>query len=284
MTSASLPPGLLTPRRVSGPVPWIIGIMAFLMALAGAAALGLARAAAGAGAGVQRQQLVQIVDADPARRDHTALAALGVLRAAPGINAKPVPPAQLAAELTPWLGNAHDLPLPAAIDVTRAPGASLPAAALSRLGPTVRVESPAALLGPLGAFLATLGWLALAIVLMMALVAVAATVLAARAAFDAHRDAVEVLHLMGATDLQLARAFQRRVGIDAAIGAAGGAAAGVLVAALVASRLGALDAGLASRGLAPIDWLLVALLPLAGAALASLAARRTVVQALAARP
>ncbi len=119
---------------------------------------------------------------------------------------------------------------------------------------------------------------------MMALVAVAATVLAARASFDAQRDTIEVLHLIGATDGQVTNAFQRRVALDALSGGAIGALIGLAIAGLIASRLGALDAGLAGGGLHGIDWLVVALAPLFGAALAVIAARRTVARALRAQP
>ncbi len=277
---AAMPQALLAPRRIGGPVPWIIGVMAFLMALAGAAALGLTRAAQGASAGVEQRAIIQIIDADRARRDVNAARALATLRASPAVErATPLADAQLADELEPWLGEADGLPLPAVIDVVLRPGASVP-----RLDPGVRVERQSALLGPLGEFLRTLGWLALAIVLMMALVAVAATVLAARAAFEAQRDTVEVLHLIGATDQQVKGAFQRRVALDALSGAAVGASGGLAVAAFIASRLSALDAGLAAGGLRGLDWLMIVLIPLIGAAMAVVAARRTVAQTLEARP
>jgi cell division transport system permease protein len=276
----AMPQGLLAPHRIGGPVPWIIGIMAFLMALAGAAALGLTRAAQGASVGVEQRAIIQVIDADRARRDASAATALATLRASPAVaSAMPVPEAQLAGELKPWLGDTADLPLPAVIDVVLKPGAAVP-----RLEPAVRVERQSALLGPLGDFLRTLGFLALAIVIMMMLVAVAATVLAARAAFEAQRDTVEVLHLIGATDQQVKAAFQRRVALDALSGGAIGAVAGLAVAALIAARLGALDAGLAGGGLHGLDWLVVVLLPLLGAAMAVVAARRTVAQALEATP
>lgn len=276
----TMPQGLLAQRRIGGPVPWIIGIMAFLMALAGAAALGLTRAAQGASTGVEQRAIIQVIDADGARRDINAAKALATLRASPAVeSATPVADAQLAGELKPWLGDTAGLPLPAVIDVVVKPGMSVP-----RLEPSVRVERQSALLGPLGEFLRTLGLLALAIVILMMLVAVAATVLAARAAFEAQRDTVEVLHLIGATDQQVKGAFQRRVALDALSGGAIGALAGLAVAALIAARLSALDAGLAGGGLRGPDWLIVVLLPLIGAMMAVIAARRTVAQALEATP
>ena len=46
----------------------------------------------------------------------------------------------------------------------------------------------------------------------------ATVVLAARAALDTHRGTIEMLHLMGATDVQVARLFQRRIALDALFG------------------------------------------------------------------
>ena len=46
----------------------------------------------------------------------------------------------------------------------------------------------------------------------------ATVVLAARAALDTHRGTIEILHLMGATDVQVARLFQRRIALDALFG------------------------------------------------------------------
>ena len=49
--------------------------------------------------------------------------------------------------------------------------------------------------------------------------------LAARAGLDTHRDTIEVLHMLGSTDLQVARLFQRRIAFDTLLGGAVGTAA-----------------------------------------------------------
>jgi cell division transport system permease protein len=101
--------------------------------------------------------------------------------------------------------------------------------------------------------------------------------LAARAGLEAHRATIEVIHMLGATDRQVARLFQRRIALDAGIGAAGGSlVAGVLIA-FVARQVGALDSELLSgMQLGAGDVALMIALPFAFVALAVVAARLAV--------
>jgi cell division transport system permease protein len=114
------------------------------------------------------------------------------------------------------------------------------------------------------------------------MIATAATVvLAARAALNTHKATIEVLHLLGSTDGQVARLFQRRIALDALFGGS----IGLLVAGLtlipIGDRLRAIGSGLlGSAGLGWTDWAIIALLPVAGALLATLCARITVLRAL----
>ena len=115
----------------------------------------------------------------------------------------------------------------------------------------------------------------------MALATGAVVVLAARGAHDSHRGTIDVLHLMGSTDVQIARLFQRRIGLDALLGSALGFVSAVLVLLLIGLRLTA--AGSALLGTVRIDawgWIALALLPVAGVVLATLTARLTVLRAL----
>ena len=239
--------------------------------------------------------------------------------AAPDVRAAdPVDPVVLADQLRPWLGEEAmngDLPVPALIDVLLKPGDADPKIdrlrrLLADLSPKLRIEPHAAFLTPLAGLLSALGWLALGAVLLMmlataAVVVLAArhrllpggrlagpmpwiiaimmfvTVLAARGAHDSHRGTIDVLHLMGSTDVQIARLFQRRIGLDALFGSALGFAFAVLVIILIGLRLSA--AGSDLLGAVEIDtrgWALLALLPLLGVCLAMLTARWTVLRAL----
>ncbi|MFB0874518.1 MULTISPECIES: cell division protein FtsX [unclassified Sphingobium] len=281
---------LLPGGRFAGPMPWIIAIMMFLTVLAAAAGLGLGAAVRSMSADLAGRASVQVVEADAEARARLAAEALTLLRRTDGVSAAvPVDPAALAEQLRPWLGDAAtngDLPVPVLIDVALTPGetdAKLAriGVAFARLSPRLRVEPHAAFLLPLAGLLTALGWLAAAVVAMMALATGAVVVLAARGAHDSHRGTIEVLHLMGSTDVQIARLFQRRIGLDALAGAALGFAFAVLVILLIGLRLSA--AGSDMLGAVSLDgrgWALLALLPVLGVLLATLTARWTVLRAL----
>ncbi|MCP1469882.1 cell division transport system permease protein [Sphingobium sp. OAS761] len=281
---------LLPGGRLAGPMPWIIAIMMFLTVLAAAAGLALAAAVQSMSDDLAGRATVQVVEADQQVRDRIAAQALASLRGAAEVRAATaVDPVRLAEQLRPWLGEEAvngDLPVPALIDVMLTPGdagAKLERlrARLRALSPTLRMEPHAAFLQPLAGLLAALGWLAGGVVALMALATGAVVVLAARGAHDSHRGTIEVLHLMGSTDVQIARLFQRRIGMDALMGSALGFAFAIFVLLLIGLRLA--DTG--SDLLGAIDlswqgWLALALIPVAGIVLAMVIARRTVLRAL----
>jgi cell division transport system permease protein len=264
---------------------WVIAIMLFLTLLAGAAGLGTARAAGALDRQMAGRLTVQIVEGEAQRRDAAAARVLAVLRGLPDVaRATPVPQADLARMLQPWLGAdaaAAGLPVPALIDVDlktdEAATVARVGAAVARASPAARVDAHATWLGPVGRLLDTAAWLAGAIILLMLGATTAVVMLAARAGLEAHRATIEVIHMLGATDRQVARLFQRRIALDAGIGAAGGSlVAGVLIA-FVARQVGALDSELLSgMQLGAGDVALMIALPFAFVALAVVAARLAV--------
>ena len=105
--------------------------------------------------------------------------------------------------------------------------------------------------------------------------------LAARAGLDTHRATIEVMHMLGSTDVQVARLFQRRIALDAALGGVAGGAAALAVLAFLGGKIGALGSELLGGiTLAAGDWAILVVLPLGFVLLATLAARMTVVAAL----
>jgi cell division transport system permease protein len=123
--------------------------------------------------------------------------------------------------------------------------------------------------------------LALALVLLMLVATSATVVLSARGALDTNRATIEVMHGIGATDLQVTHLFQRKVALDALIGALTGAAVAALTLLLLAGAGAALTNQLG--GLPPLharDVLLLLLLPLGVALLATLVARTAVLSTL----
>jgi cell division transport system permease protein len=281
---------LLPEGRVAGPMPWVIAIMMFLTVLAAAAGLSLNAGVRAMGADLAGRATVQIVEADALVRDRIAARTLAVLRGVSDVRrATAVDPRTLADQLRPWLGDeaaSGDLPIPVLIDVDLTPGNTDTKVAtlrrlLSGLGDKVRIEPHAAFLQPLGALFASLGWLAVALVGLMALATAAVVVLAARAALDSHRGTIDILHLMGATDVQIARLFQRRIALDALLGGVAGFCAALLVILALGSRLEATGSDLLGTiGLPWSGWAILVLLPVGGVLLAMLAARLTILRAL----
>ena len=281
--------GLLPEGRLTGPMPWVLAIMMFLTVLAAAAGLGLGNAARSLDADIGNRITVQIVEANPDLRDAQARLAVKALGTLAGVTAvRRVSPEEMKALLEPWLGEGGlegDLPVPAMIDAELTPDAygrlDVIRAAVREVAPSARVDDNAQWLAPLARLIAALEWLAGGLVLLMVGATAATVVLAARAALDTHRGTIEVLHLMGATDVQVARLVQRRIALDALFGGAVGLGAAALVLLVIGDRVGALGSELlGSAGLPLLSWLILVALPVGGVLLATLVARMTILRAL----
>lgn len=280
---------LLPEGRIAGPMPWVIAIMMFLTVLTAAGGLALRHAAASIGADLADRITVQIVEAEPAARERQATAALAMLRADPALaSVHRIDAAEMKALLGPWLGEGdleQDLPLPVLIDAVFASDRPHDEAAferaLRRVAPGARVDEHGRSLAPLAGLIGALKWLALGLVLLMAGAAGAVVMLAARAALDTYRAAIDIMHLLGATDVQIARLFQRRLALDALFGGLIGLVAAALVILPIGQRIGTIGSELLGTVALPVaSWALLLALPLFGAAVAMLAARFTVLAAL----
>ena len=279
--------GLLPEGRLQGPMPWVLAIMMFLTVLAAAAGLGLGNAARNLDSQVGNRLVVQVVEANPDVRERQARRAVSELGRLAGVEAvRRVPPEEMQRLMEPLLGKGvleTDVPVPAMIDVDVNQTASLDAirTALSRAAPAARVDDSSQWLDPVAKLIASLRWLAAGLVALMIGATTATVVLAARASLDTHRGTIEVLHLMGATDVQVARLFQRRIALDAAFGGLIGLIAAALVLLLIGNRVGALGSELVgSAGLPLTSWLVLIALPVGGIALSMLVARTTILRAL----
>jgi cell division transport system permease protein len=280
---------LLPEGRVAGPMPSVIAIMMFLTVLTAAGGLAMRHATQAIGADLADRITVQIVEADPAARERQAQAAIGFLRGDPAVASfRRVPATEMKTLLAPWLGDGgleDELPLPVLIDAVLAGGVPRDISGLrtklAQVAPAARIDEHGQALAPLAGLLAALKWLALALVLLMAAAAAATVTLAARAALDTHRAFIDVMHLLGATDVQIARLFQRRLALDALYGGIVGliGAGGVIL--LIGQRIGTIGSELLGSVTLPAGaWPALFALPLVGALVAMLAARFTVLAAL----
>ena len=105
--------------------------------------------------------------------------------------------------------------------------------------------------------------------------------LASRNALDGNRDTIEIVHLLGGSDEQIARVFQRSILFDAVVGGLVGAGLGLAAIALVANRFAALDSGMVAGGsLLATDWAIIGIVPLFAVGIAVYTARMTVLSSL----
>ncbi len=283
---------LLPDSQLTGPMPWVIAIMIALTVVAAASGLALRNMARTASADLEGGVTVQIVSAAPAERNRQARAALAALRAAPGvISAAPVAQEELNTLVEPWLGtrpgdDLEALPIPALIDVRLDAGATPQRLAALRariadVAPAARIDAQAGWLAPVFGAINALQWLASGLITLLALATMAAVLLASRNALSNHRETIEVVHMLGGTDRQIARVFQRSMAFDAAAGGLAGLVLGLVTILALGRQFAPLGSGMVgSAVLGWLDWILIALIPLLGVALAVLTARLTVLAAL----
>jgi cell division transport system permease protein len=273
---------LLPGGRFRGPTPFVIAIMTFAMMTVAAAGLALSNAAGLVVQGVENRYAVQV----PAG-SNLLPRALAVARGAPGVlKAEPVPEAEMRRTLERWLGPAgvdDQLPVPALVTLDVAADADLDGIArrIEAAVPGARFVAHREELEPLLRAIRVLKWLALSLVALMAAATSAAVVLAARGALDTHRSTIEVMHGIGATDVQVTHLFQRKIALDSLVGAIAGAVAAALVLLLLAGGGTAFAGDL--MGTSPLhagDLVILALLPLALVVLATWVARTAVLAAL----
>jgi len=219
-------------------LPALVAAMAFLAALALAGWFGTAELSqhwqeAGASLTVQVPQATE-----PAERGkQTRLAAvLALLSATPGVaSVHALSDQELSDLLKPWLGEGKErlaIPIPAVIAV-RLSDAAIDLEPLSRrisdVAPGTLVEDQDVWVGRLEVLIRSLQACAGLALLLVVGVAAAVIAVATRAGLATRREAIEIVHGLGATDRYIAGRFAARATFLAAIGAAVGALAALPV-------------------------------------------------------
>ena len=284
--------GLLQQARLGGPMPWVIAIMVALTVMAAAAGLALSNLARNASAEIAGGVTVQIVEAAPAERDRQAEVAVALLRNRDDVaDVRRVPDSELEQLIEPWLGEEagpadEAIPIPALIDARlRGPltGGRLEAlrAAVTASAPSAKVDAQAGWLAPVFHAISSLQWLAVGLIGLLGATSAAAVWLAARSALGSNRETIEIVHLLGGTDGQIAHIFQRSIAIDAFVGGIVGLLLGLIAVFLLGSQFAALGSGMIAGGaLEAGDWAAIGAVPLIGVGIAMLTARLTVLGAL----
>jgi len=272
-----------------GLLPWVIGVMLFLCTLSLSGAIAIGKGLTSWSEGLTSNFSVQIVEKDPGSRSRQTEAALKLLNATPSIEqATVLAESEILDLLSPWLGTMplnSDLPIPTLIEVLVKEDETVDTIALAE---RLQATAPGAQLDDHQAWmtqildLAGIVQLLLAgVVLMVILSTIAIVIFGCRAGLATHHDSIEIMHLMGAEDKTISRAFDMRY---LSHGLKGGVI-GVLMAAgilwLLADMAAQMGQGLISASLpeaSTLFWL--ALLPLSAALLTMFTARITVRKAL----
>jgi len=269
-------------------LPVLVAAMSFLAALALAGTLASATLAAQWRQDTARALTVQVTDPQAPDAAHTqsrAQAVLAALSSTQGIaGARLMSTEQLNKLLVPWLGaDAAQLalPVPAVITATwqSADNTAALTASLQKIAPGTLVSTGSAWAARVAALTASVQTSAAAVLVIVALVAAAVVAVATRAGLAQRRDAIEIIHGLGALDADIAGRFAARAMMLTVIGAliGGALALPVLIwlAALAAPFSGLAPQGLVP-GLPPALWLSLPLLPLAAAAIGWCTAQLTV--------
>ncbi len=235
------PDGLGLRRAISDRLlPGLVAAMAFLASLALAGAVGATLLAQRWSAGASAVLTVQVPRGDepaPGASGPTSSridAVMTLLGAEPSLaEVKRLDRAALARLLSPWLGENADalaLPLPAVVQLRLRPGRAAPAdlgMRLQQAAPDTLLERNNAWSDRLLALTNSLKACAGLALLVVAAVAVAVVAAATRAGHAARRQAIEIVHGLGATDGYIAGRFARRATLLATMGGAIGTALSV---------------------------------------------------------
>jgi cell division transport system permease protein len=238
-------------------LPFLVAAMAFLAALALAGWIGAASLARHWQEGVGSALTVQVPQPHDAAAQGTGdrlTAVLALLTGTPGItSARALSDEELAALLRPWLGAKAErlaIPLPAVIAVRLADAG----ADLEPLGHRLDAVAPGTLLEDHGVWIRRLAVLARSLqacaglaVVLVALVAAAVIAVATRAGLSARREAIEIVHGLGATDGYIAGRFAGRATMLATVGGL----AGAIVAMPVLLTLATMAAPFGNASVAP---------------------------------
>ncbi len=273
-------------------VPWIIGLMTYLACLMLAGALLLSELLDQWSSGLTGTVTVQVmpVEGESAETiDDRVDKLVGLLQRTRGVaEARAIPVPEIAALLEPWLGAGaplEELPLPRLIDVRLdeggAPSMEVLRSMLSNADPTAILDDHGVWREQLTGLIQALGAVAAFIVVLVAVATVGIVIFATRSGMAAHQDVIEVLHLIGARDVFIARQFQNLALWQGLRGGLIGIALGAATIWALRHAASELDTSMLPQvSLLAWHWGVLAALPVATALISNWTAKRTVVRNL----
>ena len=276
-------------------LPWLIGFMVFLAALALTAANAVTNLADRWDTGLQGRMTVQVPPPPPDSANGTSMdtrvqAVLDVLRSRAGVQrARSVSEARMDELLKPWLGDSMDgadLPLPRLISVVVDPGSDVTAArleeAISPAVPRAVVDDHEQALGRFLDVVWTVRMLAFLVLGLVAGAAVITVIFVTRTGLAVHRQVIELLHLIGAHDSYVAAQFQRHAMRLGLLGGVIGLGLALVTLLILSQIIGVPESAVVPEvDLHAWQWALLLLLPVITAGIATITARVTVLRTLA---
>jgi cell division transport system permease protein len=271
-------------------LPWLIAFMVFLAVLAMAGMLVLNSTASRWDQGISGTLTIQLIPTDdPEEDDERLQKVLSIIAQTPEVDRyETLSDDRLLKLLEPWLGiteSARDLPLPRLVDVELKPDAKLDAEALKkRLQAQVTgvgVDDHRIWLKRLVRLIQTVEGLATLVLVFIALATIGTVVFTTRTGLAIHREAIEVLHLIGAQDSYVAQQFASRALMLGLKGGVIGLALALPTLMGINTLAQQMDSTLlpdVTLGLA--HWTAVAALPVVVSLIAMLTARLTVMNTL----
>lgn len=276
-------------------LPWLVALMVYLAALALVSALVLHRAIGHWQEGLSGSLTIQVPAGSQGNTgpDKRLDKIVDILIKTPGVRrAEVLEPAEIDRLLEPWLGAgaaAPDLPVPTLISVTLDPAVKLDLDGLSRrlaqAVPDAIVDTHESWLDTVRDLARSLQLVAAVIVFLVGGCAIAIVIFATRMGLSVHGHVIQLLHLIGAQDSYVAAQFQSHALAFALRGGVIGLVLAAITVILVGRTLAGADLVLLPEfALQPIDWSILALLPVVIALIAMLTARLTVLRTLGRMP
>lgn len=195
---------------------------------------------------------------------------------------------ELEALLEPWLGNNVDaglLPIPKLLDVKIRNAERFDyrelAAKLSEVSSEASINDHNLWLSRLLKFINSLKMLAVTVLILVAAAVVTAIVFAAKTGLNVHREVIEILHIMGATDTYIAFNYVKQISVMSVMAGIIGTVLAVPAIIIIGNMGTEIEAGIFNAiSFGAEEWFCILLLPLVSAVLTTATAYVTVVRAL----
>lgn len=223
-------------KEGGGILPWVIAVMTYLSALSITSGLALYNMSNLWSSELSQNMTIQVSSADNEDVARQVENILEILNSTPEVvSAYALSDAKITELLEPWLGVGNvtkELPIPAMITAQLQPDRHVDLIALEgrlrEVAPDARLDGHQQWVEKLSKLSTTIqATSGLAVILIM-LTTIAIIVFATHARLSAHRENIEIVHLIGAEDKIIAREFRNRFMIYGLKGGIGGLVAAII--------------------------------------------------------